>query len=1115
MKKLLLSLFAIISLFLSSTAQLVSMGLPVSLSKNVSPASSLQYHEMPGFDLALMQREDSLNDYHKIGPWRFGKNFDVDFSTENSGQWTELPGGDRIWRIRLYSEGALTMNVIFSKYYIPEGAHMFMYTTDLTHFVGAYTSLINNPDSIIGSEIVNGNDIIIEYYEPQSVRGRGELNIGTVTHGYRSLHLRAESLLKSLNSSGSCNIDVLCPLGVGWEQQIQSVAMIVVNGNGSCTGALINNTSNDGKPYFLTANHCLGNPASWVFRFNWHSPDPSCATTTPSTNGTFNQTTFNSILRANRADSDFALVELNNNIPDSWNPYYAGWDRTGTTPNFTVGIHHPRGDIKKICKDNDPPNPLNTNNQPVWRVVRWDAGVTEPGSSGSPLFNENKKIVGQLWRGTAACSGTSDNGGYDEYGRFDASWDGAAASSRLRDWLDPGNTGITILDGYDPNAVLTQNDAGIINITNPNGDFCGATIAPVVELRNFGSNSLTSVTIQYSVNGGSNQNFNWTGNLASNQITTVTLPTINLNTGNNTLAVSTSNPNSQIDENPANDSRNTSFNVSMLPSPGVTNPGTICAGENTTISASPSSGGNLNWYNSPSGNNPIQQGNNLSVNLPGGSYSYYVQEFSDTSRTNVGPVNFMNGGFFSSTARFLIFDVQEELILHSVKVNAQSAGNRTIQLRNSSGQVLQQIVVNIPSGISRVNLNFRIAPGTNYQLGLGGSTNGLWRSDDATNVQFPYSIPGLISITESDAGVLLSPPNPNRYYYSFYEWEVSRVSCSSPRVMVGLTVNDCSTPTYTADFSASSTEICAGSTINFNDLSSENPTSWNWQFPGGTPSSSGQQNPSITYNSPGVYSVTLTVSGSLGSDIETRNAYITVYENPSATVIATENAACPGAENGSISVNISGGSAPYSFEWSNGANTQNLSDVTSGNYTLTVTDNNLCSTELSASIGNDTGLSAELTVANLSNSFSISVEVTGGTAPFTYSWNHTTLNTSFVDELSYGTYTVTVSDANDCFVTETVVIEQSLSVTDWANTVQINAYPNPVSSEINVDFKLHQSERIFMSVFNATGQLIYQSQALQIKEGTEKIPVGSLATGVYFIRVQSENGVKVIPFNKQ
>ena len=147
---------------------------------------------------------------------------------------------------------------------------MHLYDEKKTNKVGAYTARNNRSDGELGTELVHGDKIIVEYYEPSNVSGQGTFTICNVIHGYRSLNIIQKDLAKALNSSGDCNIDVNCPLGNGWDNEIRSVAMIVVGGSGICTGALINNTCDDGTTYFLTANHCTGgSTGSWAFRFNW------------------------------------------------------------------------------------------------------------------------------------------------------------------------------------------------------------------------------------------------------------------------------------------------------------------------------------------------------------------------------------------------------------------------------------------------------------------------------------------------------------------------------------------------------------------------------------------------------------------------------------------------------------------------------------------------------------------------------------------------------------------------------------------------------------------------------------------------------------------------------
>ena len=154
----------------------------------------------------------------------------------------------------------------------------------------------------------------------------------------------------------------------------------------------------------------------------------------------------------------------------------------------------------KICREDDAPYHASAGGAQVWYIDQWEEGVTEPGSSGSPLFDQNHRVIGQLYGGLAACSGTSDNGQYDYYGRFGVSWDGSSASNRLRDWLDPSGSNPDFIDGYDPNgSPSTADDAGISTVGSPSGLSCGTSITPDVTLRNYGANTLSSVDILYNI----------------------------------------------------------------------------------------------------------------------------------------------------------------------------------------------------------------------------------------------------------------------------------------------------------------------------------------------------------------------------------------------------------------------------------------------------------------------------------------------------------------------------------------------------------------------------------------------------------------------------------------
>ena len=533
-------------------AQRSFAGRPLGLRDNGPVLPVPPVFTFPAVDAGALLLEDADRLAHGLkGRFRFGVEHPAAIDVLASGTWTTTARGGRICRAVIECPGALGIGITFDRYEIPAGAQVFLYNGN-GDVLGAFTAASHPGRSVLGVQPLPGSRITVEYTCPARLSGRAALRIGQVVHVYRSPW---KGFDRDLGDSGPCNINTICAEGDEWRPEIRSVALIIA-GASTCTGQLMNNCNNDSIPYFLTANHCLAggtDPATWVFRFLWESP--SCD---PTQNGPTNNTISGSTQLVANPESDMLFLQLDEQPPPSFNAYYNGWDKSGTPPTSGTCIHHPSGDIKKISHDNDGQVALNIDvgNGPAdcWHVAGWDAGTTEPGSSGSGLWDQDHRIVGQLYGGEAQCA----NNVNDYFGRFDVSF------PLLEPWL--GSCGNT-LDGLDPGQAgpLVQNDASITSIVNVAPQLCNVdTIKPVVTLKNNGSSILFNVIIEYELLGAAAGNLPWEGTLAPLQTANVQLPGIPVAAGEQTLVVRTSQPNAQPDELPANDADTLQF-IANLP----------------------------------------------------------------------------------------------------------------------------------------------------------------------------------------------------------------------------------------------------------------------------------------------------------------------------------------------------------------------------------------------------------------------------------------------------------------------------------------------------------------------------------------------------------------------
>ncbi|HLA77819.1 MAG TPA: hypothetical protein VJU18_09605 [Vicinamibacteria bacterium] len=462
---------------------------PTAKSQPVAPLEAIDYVEVAAPDLAQLESEDAVAEAMDLAP-RFAVPNAVSLNPSERGTWERLPDGRMLWRLRVIGRGARSLNLGFSRYRMSPNGQLVVHSSDGRQMVRPFTAADNEDHGELWTPVVLADDITVELTVPAAELEQVELALGTINYGYRGFGDKSPL-------SGSCNMDVEClPQGNPWRDQVRAVGVISTGGSTFCSGSLLNDVAQDLKMYFMTANHCginAGNAASLVVYWNYQNSTcrtPGSPASGGAGDGVLTQFNTGSFFRAARSQSDFTLVEMDDPATPSFNLYWAGWDRsTGNYPcstsSYCAAIHHPATDEKRITfseqaivvssyNNGSAPPPQPGDGTHVW--VHWSPsppffpsppGVTEPGSSGSPLYNADHRFVGQLHGGPSACGQVGDNLS-DMYGRFATSWDaGGTAATQAKDWLDPLSTSGTTLDGRNQ-CSLTVAPTGLT--ATPNGN---------------------------------------------------------------------------------------------------------------------------------------------------------------------------------------------------------------------------------------------------------------------------------------------------------------------------------------------------------------------------------------------------------------------------------------------------------------------------------------------------------------------------------------------------------------------------------------------------------------------------------------------------------------------
>ena len=386
------------------------------------------------------------------------------------GKWSELPDGRAVFQTALRSPGATGLRLEFVNFAAGAG-RVWLYPGDEpnpTQPVGPYEG-----GEDVWSGLVEGESVVLEFEAAAGAPRMLPFQLGRISHISANVGTASAPRAAAL----SCNLDVTCY--PEWAERARGVAryLFETNGGGAlCSGALVNTRNNSGIPYFLTADHCISNntearsvQAFWSYQSSVCNGAPRSLRDVPTTSGA----TY--LAGGSMEQGDFTLLRFTGTLPNGVT--FAGWMPEELPIGTAVtGIHHPTGDYKRISFGNRA-EPIITRGrpEPKFHTIIWRTGVTEGGSSGSPIFTNEGLIVGMLSGGPKPPTGKTEcdlTPAYDWYGKF------SAAYPSLQGFLEERTTGPTPTPpptgGGTTGTLLTSNVAANFAV----GPVAGASLLP-------------------------------------------------------------------------------------------------------------------------------------------------------------------------------------------------------------------------------------------------------------------------------------------------------------------------------------------------------------------------------------------------------------------------------------------------------------------------------------------------------------------------------------------------------------------------------------------------------------------------------------------------------------
>ncbi|NNF02076.1 MAG: PKD domain-containing protein, partial [Bacteroidia bacterium] len=531
------------------------------------------------------------------------------------------------------------------------------------------------------------------------------------------------------------------------------------------------------------------------------------------------------------------------------------------------------------------------------------------------------------------------------------------------------------------------------------------------------------------------------------------------------------------------------INVTKPSAPGASGDDN-CGPASLVLSATPSSPGNtISWFDQVVGGTLLDTGTTFVTPVINTTTTYYAEEAVQAPAQSVGPLdNTIGSGGYYNFNTFIVFDAFVPFTLVSTQVYAGTAGNRLITLRTSSGAFIADTLVNLPAGPSRVTLDFDVPIGIDMELGIFTGTANLYRNNGGVN--YPYTIPGIVSIHNSNAG--------QNYYYFFYDWEIRETDCLSDRTAVVAEIFPEPAATYTTVKQA-----CFGNFSGEIDLTVTGGTApylYLWS------------NGATVQDQVGLSTGTYSVSISDANDCNASESIFVGIQPPLSITTGKSNVTCNGADNGTARAVVSGGTAGYTYNWDTSpvSSSDQVNNLPGGSYTVTVNDTRGCTKTSVVNIFDPSAIGA-FSIPNNPNNGDINLLVTGGIAPYSYNWNTGSTNEDLTGAQAGVFYFCQITDRNSCARIHALVMpnpQQSPPIIDKGEQLRkvlkddVDIFPNPANENVAVVFATDKDESYQILLRDISGKLLssFNNQS-KFGDVSHIIDLSALSKGMYFVEV--------------